>query len=71
MIAAMKNNLSKRVCCPHCENILEYEIDDLMIDRGRKFYCYLPCPICGEEIIGDYFKALILTKTALFVKSDK
>ena len=60
MITVIKNGKAKRVCCPHCESLLEYEIEDLMMGGTvGEFYYYLPCPVCGEEIVGDYFKVLI------------
>lgn len=60
MITVIKNGKAKRVCCPHCESILEYEADDLMMGGlVGKFYYYLPCPVCDEEIVGDYFKVLV------------
>lgn len=72
MITVIKNGKAKRVYCPHCESLLEYEIDDLMMGGTvGKFYYYLPCPVCGEEIVGDYFKVLINNspaKKAAFAK---
>jgi hypothetical protein len=60
MITVIKNGKAKRVCCPYCESLLEYEVNDLMMGGVvGKFYYYLPCPVCGEEIVGDYFKALV------------
>lgn len=61
MITVIKNGKAKRVCCPHCESLLEYEIDDLEINGTvDNFYWYLLCPICKKEIIGKYFKVLAL-----------
>ena len=31
MITVIKNGKAKRVCCPHCESLLEYEVGDLMM----------------------------------------
>lgn len=60
MITVIKNGKAKRVYCPYCESLLEYEVGDLMMGGSvGKFYYYLPCPVCGEEIVGDYFKVLI------------
>lgn len=60
MITVIKNGKAKRVYCPHCESLLEYEIDDLSLgSTAENFYCYLLCPICEKEIVGDYFKGLI------------
>lgn len=60
MITVIKNGKAKRVCCPHCESLLEYEIEDLMMGGSvGKFYYYLLCPVCDKEIVGDYFKILI------------
>ena len=60
MITVIKNGKAKRVCCPHCESLLEYEVNDLMMGGSvGKFYYYLPCPVCGEEIVGEYFKVLV------------
>ena len=51
MITVIKNGKAKRVCCPYCESLLEYEVNDLMMGGVvGKFYYYLPCPVCGEEI---------------------
>jgi len=60
VITVIKNGRAKRVCCPHCESLLEYEINDLMMGGSvGEFYYYLPCPVCGKEIVGNYFKALV------------
>lgn len=60
MITVIKNGKAKRVCCLHCESLLEYEIDDLMLGGEiGKLYYYLLCPVCGKEIVGEYFKVLV------------
>lgn len=55
MITVIKNGKAKRICCPCCKSILEYEIDDLMMGgtAGKFYYYLLPCPVCGKEIISD------------------
>jgi hypothetical protein len=59
MITVIKNGKAKRVCCPYCESLLEYEVDDLMMGGViGKFYYYLPCPVCDKEIVGEYFNVL-------------
>lgn len=60
MITVIKNGKAKRVCCPYCESLLEYEVNDLMMGGViGKFYYYLPCPVCNNEIVGDYFNVLV------------
>ena len=60
MITVIKNGKAKRVCCPCCESLLEYEVNDLVMGGSvGEFYYYLPCPVCDEEIVGDYFKVLV------------
>lgn len=56
MITVIKNGKAKRVYCPHCESILECEIDDLRLGNTiyYEFYWYLLCPVCRKEIDTDY-----------------
>lgn len=56
MITVIKNGKAKRVCCPHCESILECEIDDLRLGNTTyyEFYWYILCPVCRKVIDTDY-----------------
>ena len=74
MITVIKNGNVKRISCPHCESLLEYEVGDLMMGGTvGKFYYYLPCPVCWNEIVSNYFEMLVecsSTKRKILKEND-
>lgn len=47
------NNTSKtwKIVCPHCNSILEYSKDDVIVNESYFFYLhYINCPCCKKNI---------------------
>ena len=48
----IKNNSKKRIICPSCDSILEYDHKDVNINDHIKKK-YIICPICNNQIYTD------------------
>lgn len=52
MIKIIKYGKVRKVDCPHCESVLEYEESDIIAEQIglNEYEYYIQCPVCRETI---------------------